>query len=76
MATSALKDDPQIYTVPPILIPSPAYWNNFADAWTRLDFTRAAINSVFLYAVPVTIFHAGLVDADRLWLLQDSLARS
>jgi ABC-type glycerol-3-phosphate transport system permease component len=56
MATSALKDDPQVYTVPPILIPNPAHWNNFADAWTRLDFTRAAFNSIFLYAVPVTIF--------------------
>jgi multiple sugar transport system permease protein len=56
MATSALKDDSQVYTVPPTLIPNPAYWNNFADAWTRLDFTRAAFNSVFLYAVPVTIF--------------------
>jgi ABC-type glycerol-3-phosphate transport system permease component len=56
MATSALKDDPQIYTVPPVLIPNPAYWNNFADAWTRFDFNRAAFNSVFLYAVPVTIF--------------------
>ncbi len=56
MATSALKDDPQIYTVPPVMIPNPAYWNNFADAWTRLDFNRAAFNSVFLYAVPVTIF--------------------
>ena len=56
MATSALKDDPQIYTVPPVLIPNPAYWNNFADAWTRFDFNRAAFNSVFLYAVPVTFF--------------------
>lgn len=56
MATSALKDDPQIYTVPPILIPSPAYWNNFYDAWTRFDFNRAAFNSVFLYSLPVTIF--------------------
>ena len=56
MASSALKDDSQVYTVPPILVPSPAYWNNFADAWTRMDFTRAAFNSVFLYAVPVTIF--------------------
>ena len=45
-----------MYTVPPILIPNPAHWNNFADAWTRLDFTRAAFNSIFLYAVPVTIF--------------------
>ena len=56
MVTSALKDDPQIYTVPPVMIPSPAYWNNFYDAWTRLDFTRAAFNSVFLYSVPVTFF--------------------
>lgn len=56
MATSSLKDDPQIYTVPPTLIPNPAYWNNFADAWTRLDFNRAAFNSIFLYSVPVTIF--------------------
>jgi multiple sugar transport system permease protein len=56
MATSALKDDPQVYTVPPVLIPNPAHWNNFADAWMRLDFTQAAINSIFLYAVPVTIF--------------------
>jgi ABC-type glycerol-3-phosphate transport system permease component len=56
MATSALKDDPQIYTVPPILIPAPAFWNNFYDAWTRFDFNRAAFNSVFLYSLPVTIF--------------------
>jgi len=55
MATSALKDDPQVYTVPPILIPNPALWNNFYDAWTRFDFNQAARNSVFLYSVPVTI---------------------
>lgn len=55
MASSALKDDPQLYTVPPILIPDPAYWNNFADAWTRYDFNRAAFNSVFLYSLPVTL---------------------
>ncbi len=55
MVTSALKDDPQIYTVPPSLIPSPAYFNNFYDAWTRYDFNRAAFNSVFRYSLPVTI---------------------
>jgi ABC-type glycerol-3-phosphate transport system permease component len=54
--TSALKDDPQIYTVPPIWIPNPAHWNNFIDGWTRYDFTRAAFNSIFLYSLPVTIF--------------------
>ena len=56
MVTSSLKDDPQIYTVPPVLIPNPAFWNNFYDAWTRFDFNRAAFNSIFLYSVPVTIF--------------------
>lgn len=55
MVTSSLKDDPQIYTVPPVLIPNPAFWNNFYDAWTRFDFNQAAFNSVFLYSVPVTI---------------------
>ncbi len=55
MVTSSLKDDPQIYTVPPALIPNPAYWNNFYDAWTRFDFNQAAFNSVFLYSVPVTL---------------------
>src|SRR6476659_9236355 len=49
MVSSALKDDPQVYTVPPRLIPNPAYWNNFHDAWTRLDFNAAAFNSVFRY---------------------------
>jgi len=29
MASSALKDDNQIYTLPPIWLPSPALWNNF-----------------------------------------------
>ncbi|MCS6828093.1 MAG: hypothetical protein NZ553_15875, partial [Caldilinea sp.] len=51
MVSSALKDDPQVYTVPPVLIPNPAHWNNFADAWNRFDFNRAAFNSVFLYSL-------------------------
>lgn len=37
------EDDPQIYTVPPSLIPSPAYFDDFYDAWTRYDFDRAAL---------------------------------
>lgn len=56
MVSSALKDDPQIYTVPPVLIPNPAYFNNFYDAWTRYDFNRAAFNSVFRYSLPATFF--------------------
>lgn len=56
MVSSSLKDDPQIYTTPPVLIPNPVFWNNFYDAWTRFDFNQAAFNSVFLYSLPVTIF--------------------
>lgn len=55
MVTSALKNDSQVYTVPPILIPNPAHWNNFVDGWTRLPFTTFAINSIFRYTIPVTI---------------------
>ena len=55
MATSALKDDDQIFTVPPVWIPRPAHWNNFWDAWTTLDFNRYTYNTVVRYAVPVTV---------------------
>ncbi|HBX69112.1 MAG TPA: sugar ABC transporter ATP-binding protein [Chloroflexi bacterium] len=55
MVTSALKSDPQIYTLPPIWIPIPAHFYNFMDGWTRLDFTTMAINSVFRYTIPVVL---------------------
>jgi multiple sugar transport system permease protein len=55
MVTSALKSDPQIYTLPPIWIPIPAHFYNFIDGWNRLDFTTMAINSVFRYTLPVVI---------------------
>src|SRR5215203_4479181 len=53
--TSALKDDPQIYTVPSVWIPNPAHWNNFVDGWTRNNFSLAAFNSFFRYALLVTV---------------------
>jgi ABC-type glycerol-3-phosphate transport system permease component len=57
MVSSALKDDNQVFTVPPVWIPNPAYWSNFLDAWfgTHLDFTLYTINTVFYYAIPATI---------------------
>lgn len=54
MVVSALKNDPQVYTIPPVWIPNPAFWENFPKAWSQLDFTRFAFNSVFLYGLPVT----------------------
>lgn len=56
MISTALKDDPQVYTVPPVWVPDPAYWNNFIDGWNRLPFNTAAFNSIVRYSVPVTVF--------------------
>jgi multiple sugar transport system permease protein len=56
MVTTALKDDSQIRTVPPVIFPSPIYWSNFAGGWARYDFNLAAFNSIFRFALPVIIF--------------------
>jgi multiple sugar transport system permease protein len=56
MFTSAIKDDGQIYTIPPVLVPIPAHWNNFVDAWTHNNFTLYAFNSIVYYCIPVTVF--------------------
>ncbi|MBN1875217.1 MAG: carbohydrate ABC transporter permease [Anaerolineae bacterium] len=55
MVTSAIKDDPQVYTVPPIWIPNPAHWRNFWDAWTLYDYNLYLLNTVFRYAIPATL---------------------
>lgn len=58
MVSTALKDDSQIRTVPPVLIPSPMYWENFIGGWNRYDFNAAAFNSIFRFALPVVFFTA------------------
>lgn len=55
MVTSALKDDSQVYSVPPVLIPNPAHWNNFPDAWAYQDFNLYTYNTVVKYAIPAVI---------------------
>jgi multiple sugar transport system permease protein len=55
MVSSALKNDAQVYVVPPIWIPHPAFWENFPKAWASQPFTRYAFNTLFLYAIPATI---------------------
>ena len=55
MASSAMKDDAQVYTVPPVWIPNPAYPENFINAWNTYNFNLYAFNTVFRYALPVTI---------------------
>lgn len=56
MVVSALKDNAQVFTVPPVWIPNPAHWENFRAAWTRYDFNTYLINTVFRYALPVSLF--------------------
>ena len=55
MLISGLKNDPQVFRVPPTLIPNPAFWSNFAEAWTILPFNTFTFNSIFRYSLPVTI---------------------
>jgi multiple sugar transport system permease protein len=54
MFTSALKNDSQVYVVPPIWFPNPAFWENFLNAWKSQPFNLYLFNTVFLYAIPVT----------------------
>jgi ABC-type glycerol-3-phosphate transport system permease component len=55
MATSAMKDDSQVYTVPPVWFPNPAYPINYINAWNTYDFNLFAFNTIFRFALPVTI---------------------
>lgn len=55
MASSAMKNDAQVFTVPPVWVPNPAFPENFGNAWGLLDFNQYAINTVFKYAIPAMI---------------------
>ena len=53
MLSTALKDDPQVYRVPPIWIPNPMRWRNFPEALTQLPFERFFLNTM-TYCLPTT----------------------
>ncbi len=55
MVTSAMKNDSQVYTVPPVWIPNPAFPENFWNAWNTYDFNLYAFNTLFRFALPVTV---------------------
>ena len=55
MFSSAIKNDVQVYTVPPIWFPTPQFWENFWNAWTSENFNLFTFNTVVRYAVPATI---------------------
>lgn len=54
MATSAVKNDPQTYSIPPVWVPIPFFPENFINAWTSYNFNNYAFNSIVRYAIPVT----------------------
>jgi multiple sugar transport system permease protein len=55
MAMSALKNIPQVYAIPPVWFPLPPRWSNYVEAWAVDNFNLYTINTVFRYAIPVTI---------------------
>lgn len=53
MVSTALKTDAQVFAYPPVWIPKPAAWHNFAQAWGSAPFTRYTFNTL-AYSVVVT----------------------
>lgn len=56
MVITALKNDSQVLTVPPVLFPYPLLWSNFVGGWSTYNFNLAAFNSIFRFALPVVVF--------------------
>ena len=54
MVSSAVKDDSQVYVVPPIWFPRPQFWENFWNAWNSETFNLWTFNTVVRYAIPAT----------------------
>jgi multiple sugar transport system permease protein len=55
MASSAVKNDQQVFVVPPVWIPNPPRWQNLPEAWGAQNFNLFLFNTIFKYAVPVTV---------------------
>ena len=58
MVSTALKSGPQVFLFPPVWIPSPIQWSNFADAWSVLG-VRTFANTIFFAGC--IVFGQGLV---------------
>jgi len=46
MVSTSLKTDPQVYTIPPTLIPNPRRWLNYPEAMTYEPFGKYLINTL------------------------------
>ena len=54
MISTSLKNDPQVYVVPPIWFPQPMLWSNYLGAMSRLPWGTYFLNTL-KYAVPSTL---------------------
>jgi sn-glycerol 3-phosphate transport system permease protein len=54
MLTGTVKNNQQIFTFPPIWIPTTLHWNNFIDTWHALPIGRFYINSVIITVIGAT----------------------
>lgn len=52
MVSSSLKEEGDIYAYPPVLIPDPPRWANYAEAVQKLDFLNMLKNSLIITVVP------------------------
>jgi multiple sugar transport system permease protein len=46
MLSTSLKEGPQVYTWPPVWIPNPVRWDNYAKAWSMLPFAQFYWNTL------------------------------
>jgi multiple sugar transport system permease protein len=58
MVITSLKTDAQVFVYPPVLIPDPVQFSNYADAWVKASFGKYFFNSTF---VTVTVVGGQLV---------------
>jgi multiple sugar transport system permease protein len=54
MVSTSLKDTSLVFSYPPKLIPDPAAFSNYRDAWEESQMARAMLNSLFI-AVSATV---------------------
>ena len=54
MVSTSLKDDPQVYRVPPVWIPNPMRWRNYPEVLVYLPFGLFFLNTM-KYCIPTTI---------------------
>jgi multiple sugar transport system permease protein len=54
MVSTSLKTAAQAIAAPPVLLPSPLVWVNYPDAFVRMSYPRALLNTL-IYAVPSVI---------------------